>query len=61
MIYSFVNFLVSQDTFGHNFTVTYKGSDSFKTKMGAFWTIIMFVAGLMYGSNLTKVFFDGSN
>ena len=40
---SFVKFLVNRDVFGQPISVQYKGSSSYKTKVGALCTIIITV------------------
>ena len=48
----FSDFLLSIDIFGHPVTVNYKGEDSFKTWLGAFCTVALFVLSIV---NLTSV------
>ena len=38
-MFKFTNFLVSLDAFGEPVTLNYKGSSTFKTGVGAFFTI----------------------
>lgn len=38
---SLVKFLVDRDIFGQPITVLYKGSETYKTKSGAFCTILV--------------------
>lgn len=40
---NFLNFFVSFDIFGHPVGVNYKGEDTFKTRVGAFCTLAMYV------------------
>ena len=37
------DFIVSIDIFGHPIGVNYKGEDSFKTRLGAFCTVAVYV------------------
>ena len=44
---SFVKFLVNRDVFGQPITVLYKGQETYRTKMGAFCTILVSVLVLV--------------
>ena len=55
-----VNFLVERDIYGQPITVNYMGSDTFKTRMGAFFTLLTYVLILFNLANLMGAFFDGS-
>ena len=43
----FVKFLVNRDFFGQPITVLYKGNEKYKTKLGAFCTILVTVLVLI--------------
>ena len=38
------------DIFGYPIGVTYKGDNYYRTKMGAFFTVFMFIIVISYGS-----------
>ena len=44
---SFVKFLVNRDVFGQPITVLYKGSQTYKTKIGALCTVLVTVLVLV--------------
>ena len=48
-MFSFINYLVSLDTFGEPVTLNYKGSSTFKTGVGAFFTLVLRAFILIYG------------
>lgn len=54
-------FLVDQDIFGHPITVNYRGSDTYKTRLGAFCTLATLVLVLINMGTLIVQFNDGSN
>ena len=60
MRFSLVNFLVGTDVFGHPVGVNYRGSGSFKTKVGALCSLAALVVVLANLTTLVKIFFDGS-
>ena len=39
---NFIQYLVSFDAFGEPITLNYKGSSTYKTGVGAFFTVVMF-------------------
>ena len=51
---SFMKFLVDRDIFGEPITVLYKGSNTYKTKIGAFCAISVTVLMLMNALILAK-------
>ena len=53
-------FLVSQDMFGQPVTVNYRGSDVFRTKFGAIFSLTTYALMLFNLINLVQSFFDGS-
>ena len=48
-MFSLFKFLVSFDTFGKPIALNYKGSSTFKTGLGAFFTIALRIFILVYG------------
>ena len=56
----FGDFLVEKDIYGQPVTVNYMGSDTFKTKLGAFVTLLTYALMLFNFTNLMRAFFDGS-
>ena len=50
----------SLDIFGHPIGVNYKGSPTFQTKMGAFFTMAVYSVILINLAMLIKEFIDGS-
>ena len=55
------NLIVQQDIFGHGIGVHYRGSDTYQTRMGAFFTLATY--GLIIANLVTlwTAFLDGSN
>ena len=45
----FIKYLVSLDAYGEPVTLNYKGSSTFKTGFGAFFTIVLRVFILIFG------------
>ena len=60
MTSKFAKFFVRRDIFGQSITVNYKGSEAYRTKLGAFCTIATYVLILINGVALVQGFFDGS-
>ena len=56
----FCDFLVEIEIYGQPITVNYMGSDAFKTKLGAFVTLLTYALMLFNFTNLMRAFFDGS-
>ena len=56
-----VQFFVSLDTFGRPLSVNYKGSDTYKTKLGAFCTLAVYVLMAINLINLTTAYVSNSN
>ena len=54
------NLFRKMDRFGVPIGVNYKGSDVFKTNMGAFLTLASYVITIVYLSQLLAAFRDGS-
>ena len=54
------DFIVSFDIFGHPVGVNYKGEDTFKTRVGAFCTVGMYVLTILSLTALTTAFNDNS-
>ena len=48
-MFNFIKYLVSFDAFGEPITLNYKGSSTYKTGVGAFFTIGIRVFILTYG------------
>ena len=48
-MFKFINYLVSLDAFGEPVTLNYRGSSTFKTGLGAFFTIALRAFILSYG------------
>ena len=57
---SFGKFLVEQDMFGQPVTVNFKGSDVYKTKLGAFLSLATYSLIIFNLVSLIQSFFDGS-
>ena len=55
------NLIVQQDIFGHGIGVHYRGSETYQTRLGAFFTFAIY--GLMLANLVTlwTAFMDGSN
>lgn len=60
MTSSFAKFFVGRDIFGQSITVNYKGSDAYRTKLGALFTIVTYVLILINGIALVEGFLNGS-
>ena len=60
MGFNLVNYLVGIDVFGHPVGVNYRGSGSFKTKMGALCSLATLIMVLANFTTLVRIFFDGS-
>ena len=56
-----LQYLVSKDIYGYQFKVNYMGDDTYKTKLGALWTIVTYAALLFNFYVLVSAFQDGSN
>ena len=56
----FSDFFTSFDIFGHPVGVNYKGEDTFKTRVGAFCTIAMYVLTVLSLTTLITAFVDNS-
>ena len=52
--------IVNRDIYGHNIGVHYRGSDSFKTRLGAFVTLITYLLISFNFERLLVAFKDGS-
>ena len=48
-MFNFIKFLTSLDAFGEPVTLNYKGESTFKTGVGAFFTIVLRAFILSYG------------
>ena len=48
-MFNFIKYIVSQDVFGEPVTLNYKGEATFKTGVGAFFTIALRAFILSYG------------
>ena len=48
-MFNFINYLVSLDVFGEPVTLNYRGESTFKTGIGAFFTIILRAFIFSYG------------
>ena len=57
---SLAQFIVDKDIYGQPITVMYKGSDVFKTKMGAFLTLVTYALIVFNLATLLTAFADGS-
>ena len=55
-----MKFLQERDIFGQPVTVLYKGSDVYKTKMGALCSLLVTILILVNVAILTEGFMDGS-
>ena len=60
MTNSLVKWLTKRDIFGAPITVLYKGSDAFRTRLGAFFTILTYILILVQLISLSTAFIDGS-
>ena len=56
----FSDFIVSFDIFGHPIGVNYKGEDTFKTRIGAFCTVGIYVLTILSLTTLITAFNDNS-
>ena len=56
----FSDFITSFDIFGHPVRVNYKGKDTFKTRLGAFCTVSMYVLTVLSLTTLITAFADNS-
>ena len=54
------DFLVGQDAYGQAVSINYRGSDSFKTKLGALCTLITTVIMLVNFGSLMSAYTKGS-
>ena len=54
------DFFVSKDMFGQPVTVNYRGSDVFRTKIGALLSLVTYLLILFNLVNLVQSFIDGS-
>ena len=54
-------FLVGRDIFGHVIGVNYRGSGTYKTRLGAFCTFSTLILTFFYFVTLITAFIDGSN
>ena len=52
--------LKNQDVFGHPISINYKGSDTYKTKLGAFVTLLTYALIIYNTVTLTEAFFNHS-
>ena len=52
-----VEYLVGKDVFGHPVWVNYRGSGSFKTKMGALCSLATLILVLVNFTTLVRIFF----
>ena len=57
----FEQFIVGQDIYGHNIKVNYRGSESFKTRLGALCTLSAYVLIMINFVTLLLIYNDGSN
>ena len=57
---SFTKFFVKRDVFGQPINVLYKGSEVYKTKLGAIFSFAMLLLTLINTYLLIVGFFDGS-
>ena len=55
---SFVKFFVNRDIFGQPISILYKGSNTYKTKLGALCTILVSVLVLVNTLILTEGFIN---
>lgn len=53
-------FLLAQDMFGQPMRVNYRGDDHFRTKLGAFISILMYALLIYNLMGLGEAFLDGS-
>ena len=61
MTNKFVDFIASQDIYGHKIEVNYKGDNTYRTKLGAFFTLAVFGMIVFNATTLFLSFSDGSN
>ena len=54
------NFLIERDIYGAPITVNYKGSDVYKTKLGAFFSLVTYVLILVNLGMAVQSYFNGS-
>ena len=54
------NFLIEMDIYGAPIAVNYKGSDVYKTKLGAFSSLVTYVLILVNLGMAVQSFFNGS-
>ena len=54
------DFLVSQDMYGYAIGVNYRGSGSYQTRVGAFFTLVTYVLMIINFSSLSEAFASGS-
>ena len=53
--------IVRRDMYGHMIGVHYRGSDSYQTRLGAFFTLVTYVLMVVNMVELFTQFLDGSN
>ena len=58
---SFVNFLENRDIYGQPIRIVYQGSDVFRTRLGAFFTLITYSLIAFNFVSLIQAYFDNSN
>ena len=51
---------LEMDMYGHPIRVTYRGSDAYKTRLGALLTLLTYILMIVYSVNLFIDFGDGS-
>mgnify|MGYP001626562620 CR=1 FL=1 len=56
----FGDFLKERDIYGQPISINYKGSDVFKTKIGALVSLLTYMLIIFNLVNLTRAFMDGS-
>ena len=56
----FEQFIVGQDIYGHNIKVHYRGSESFKTRLGALCTLFAYVLIMINIVTSVLIYNDGS-
>ena len=54
-------FFLARDIFGHKIGVHYKGDETYKTRLGAFFTIAIYILMLINFITLFTAFISGSN
>ena len=57
----FGQFLVNFDMYGHSIGVHYQGNGAYKTRLGAFVTVLTYALMMSNLVALIGAFFDGSN